>query len=301
MNDPVVDAAEMRRHFLAGRRSGIGSSDIAKVCGLSPYGGPLDVYLDKLGLYHQPENQAMRMGTLLEPIIAQLYTERVGAPLILPAVPTSRHLHYPWAIASPDRIDVDRSRIVELKTSGSTEGWGQEGTDEVPPGYLVQVQWQLFVVGVEQADVAVLLRGQEFRVYSVMRSELIINHLLSYAQEFWRMVQSRTPPPPDFGREGCAALVNHLWRPQPELEVQLEPESDLLAREYLDIGPQIKALELRRESARAQLLYQMQEAGVAYTPAGVKLTRKVVPVKESVHAAREDVRLYFSDPSKKRR
>ena len=38
-----------RDAWLAARRSGIGGSDIAAICGLSPYQTPYDVWLDKLG------------------------------------------------------------------------------------------------------------------------------------------------------------------------------------------------------------------------------------------------------------
>ena len=39
-----------REEFLARRKQGIGGSDIAAVCGLSPWRSPLDVYYDKLNI-----------------------------------------------------------------------------------------------------------------------------------------------------------------------------------------------------------------------------------------------------------
>jgi predicted phage-related endonuclease len=49
----------------------IGGSDIAAILGLSPYKTPLDVYLEKRGLWEDgAAGEAARWGTIMEPILA---------------------------------------------------------------------------------------------------------------------------------------------------------------------------------------------------------------------------------------
>ena len=47
------------------RRQGLGGTDMARVMGLSPWGGPLDVYMEKKGLApKQAPNRFMERGHL---------------------------------------------------------------------------------------------------------------------------------------------------------------------------------------------------------------------------------------------
>jgi predicted phage-related endonuclease len=76
--EPVIDRAA----WLERRRQTLGASDAAAALGLSPYCSPLQLYLRKIGsLPEQEETEAMRWGTLLEPLLAREYTRRTGLPL----------------------------------------------------------------------------------------------------------------------------------------------------------------------------------------------------------------------------
>lgn len=70
-----------RDAWLAARRSGIGGSDIAAICGLSPYQTPYDVWLDKLGQGEEvdPNSPGIYWGTVLEDVVAREYAQRTGA------------------------------------------------------------------------------------------------------------------------------------------------------------------------------------------------------------------------------
>lgn len=100
---------------------------------------------------------------------------------------------YPFMRANLDGI-ADDGRVVEFKTSSKSDGWGEVGTDEIPDYYMTQVQHYLAVTGVKTADVAVLIGGNDFRIYTVEADEELQALLIERESEFWALVESRTPP-----------------------------------------------------------------------------------------------------------
>lgn len=189
-----------RELWLELRRSALGGSDIAAICGLSRWRGPLEVYLDKRGLIEpEPDNEAMYWGRSLEEPIAARYAEETGERLASGA--WTVRPDEPWAGGTPDRIvcDADGRPIwgLEIKTSGSTEGWGAHGTDEIPDYYRTQVAWYQWVCDLDRWDVAVLFRGREFRRYTVMRDVPLQERLIAIGRKFWHdHVLAGVPPEP---------------------------------------------------------------------------------------------------------
>jgi predicted phage-related endonuclease len=95
-------------------------------------------------------------------------------------------------MASLDRTIVgDPSGLVEIKTSTSSR-WS---AFPVPPEYVDQVQWQMFITGASYCDVAVLLSGLVFRIERVEADPVYQTQLFDKAVSFRELVQSKTPPP----------------------------------------------------------------------------------------------------------
>jgi predicted phage-related endonuclease len=89
--------------------------------------------------------------------------------------------------------------VLECKTSSafSKNDWGEPGTDQVPPLYLVQCAWYLAITECERADLAVLIGNSDFRVYTIERDLELEGLLLSHAQHFWdEHVIGKKPPEP---------------------------------------------------------------------------------------------------------
>lgn len=181
------------------RRTGIGSSDIAALADLDPRRGPVDVWLDKLGLLEpSEETTAQWCGDRLEEPIAQMYAERVGGAVSLhkPMV-ASRHRSIAIALATPDRFACKGpAPLVEIKDVGAhmLHGW-----DETPPtDKVLQVQWQLEVCDLDRAHLAALLGGTDFRIYAIERDRTLAADLLAIAEWFWREhVLAKRPPEGD--------------------------------------------------------------------------------------------------------
>lgn len=177
------------------RNSGLGASDCPAVLGVSPWVTPLQLWERKVGLApEQPENMAMRLGSALEPIVIQEFTHKTG----LSVTDQQRRIVDPaneWRWATLDGIASDGA-LVEAKTTSRAEGWGEEGTDQIPDYYIAQVQHQMAVAGFELAWVPVLIAGRDFRVYRVERDEDVIQYINREESAFWQRVVSREAPPP---------------------------------------------------------------------------------------------------------
>jgi len=183
------------REQLERRRHGLGGSDAPVVVGLSKWRTPFQLWQEKRGLVDSSvdENEAMRWGNILEPVIRQRYADETGCVVTVPD--TLTHPTHPYMLAHVDGM-TDSGRVLEIKTARDARGWGESGTDEIPPAYIIQVQHCLAVTGAEIADVAALLSGQDFRIYYVPRNQDLIDMLIEQEAAFWEMVQSETPPPP---------------------------------------------------------------------------------------------------------
>lgn len=201
-----------RETWLDVRKGGIGSSDAAAAVGLNPYKSPLELWLEKTGrdqnLPKIDPNDASSptyWGNLLEPIVAAHYTRRTGHRVRrINAV--LQHPTLPWMLANIDRevISAPDVQILECKTAGINGSllW----RDGVPEYVQLQVMHQLAVTGKPVADVAVLLGGQELQIHRIARDDDLIDKLIALETQFWRYVETDTPPPADGSDSADRAL-----------------------------------------------------------------------------------------------
>lgn len=186
---------------LALRRTGIGGSEVGALLGLSPWARPIDVWRAKVEGHELEETLPMKRGRLLEPSIAAWYAEDMGAELH--EVGTLRHPSSSVLLATPDRIacfSTGEQRVLEIKSPGyrMAEEWGEAGTDRVPKYYLVQVAAEMGCAGLERADLAALIGGEDFRIYNLKRNLDLEAMIIEAAERFHRdFVVTRKPPPPD--------------------------------------------------------------------------------------------------------
>jgi putative phage-type endonuclease len=188
--------------ILRQRKTGLGSSDIAAILGISKYKSPLDVYLDKMGdSAENISNELIYWGNRMEPIIAEEYSRRKGVELIEPTE-IVRHHKKDFLIANVDRLTVDGSGIIECKTASAfiASTWGEEGTDQVPDAYLLQVAHQSKVYesrGIRFVDIAVLIGGNDFRIHRYTPNKELEDRIESAATSFWNdHVLKKIPPAP---------------------------------------------------------------------------------------------------------
>lgn len=100
-------------------------------------------------------------------------------------------------------------QLLECKTAGefSARLW----RDGVPEYVQLQVQHQLAVTGRQAADVAVLICGQKLEVHRIERDDGLITRLIELEANFWRYVETDTPPPPADGSESADRALRCLY------------------------------------------------------------------------------------------
>lgn len=191
----------------------IGGSDIAKLLGLSKYGGPLEVYRRIVDGVEAEWNALMERGAALEPVLrghGQRILELELEDLPSDYVDSPEH---PFARAQVD--DLARWQgipvVVEYKSRNSfARGYlhGADG-DVIPADHDAQVAWQLMCTGRELAIVVVGFgedtKGEEghpdgfdlhtIQHYEVQRDAEFEAYCLLMAREFWeKHVLRRVPP-----------------------------------------------------------------------------------------------------------
>ncbi len=237
--------------WVAERRTGLGGTDLPKILGVSRFGGPMDVFMEKQGLTAPLiETEAMEWGKLLEEPVAQKYARKTGRK-VRHAAAFIRHPTYNFLFANPDRWSLQRGtakRVLEVKTSGefAAKEFGEPGSDQVPPDYLLQVMHYMNVTAVDVADIAVLVGGQKHRVYTVERDPVLIESMTDQAATFWSNLQAGIPPEID-GSEGSAAYLRHVYRDQ-GTERPMDDELAEFALAYAALKADVKARELEIET-----------------------------------------------------
>lgn len=180
------------------RTQSIGGSDAGAVLGVNPWRTPYELYLEKIGeLPPTADNNSTYWGQVLEDVVATEYARRQNVS-VRRANQIRVHPKYSWMTVHLDRLIQGGKRQLECKTANAyrTEEWGEEGSDEVPQVYLAQAQHGLAVTGRAVVDLAVLIGGQDFRIYEIQRDEELIAYMIEIEAAFWARVQRRDPPPP---------------------------------------------------------------------------------------------------------
>lgn len=181
--------------WIEARRATIGSSDIAVIAGESPHKSAYTLAAEKLGLIPEVLDdetlELLAIGQLIQPVLLDIYDRRTGRHA--KGAPSWRiHPQYPWATASLDGT-APVKRVVEAKWTHSKR-W--RSGEKVPGDVLIQVQWQLFVVGWDVADV-VVLDHTNARVETIERDDKLIDDLAYMGQAFYTDLQRGVLPPID--------------------------------------------------------------------------------------------------------
>lgn len=268
-----------REEWLSVRGNGIGSSDAAVAVGISPFKSPLELWLEKTRRQPAPDlaaNDAVFWGTTLEHIIATVYAERTGAKVRrLNAV--LQHAEHPFMLTNLDRVvqhPTDGSGILEVKTAGlrSAQFW----EDSVPDSYQCQVLHQLAVTGKNWCDIAVLIGGQDFRVYRVVRDDDKIADLIKREGKFWQCVIDDVPPAVDGSESSGRALASMFPSDRGDvLDCSDDADMNKLFSDYWSYRQQRESAEGQENILKQQLQERLGFASGAVLGDGKISWRKV--------------------------
>jgi putative phage-type endonuclease len=237
-----------RALFLESRRKGIGGTDAAAILGLSKWRTPLGVWLEKRGeAPPDVDDEPKRWGRMLEPLIASRYAEQTGIELVKPPGMV-RHPEHEFILGNLDYLPLDRRALgVECKTARYGDDWGEDGTDEVPPAYLVQCQHYMAVTGYPRWDVAALIAGSDFRIYPIEGDREFQRELVEIEAEWWQRCIVRGERPPMDGSDATSRWLKFRF---PEVKLPIERA-----------GIEVNALAERLAHARVKRDLAAAEAG----------------------------------------
>ena len=179
---------------------------------LHPYKSPLQLWMEKTNRDAElpapdpsDDQSPVFWGTVLEPIVAEQYSRRTGHR-VRRVNAVLQHPQHAWMLANIDRevLGNPEFQILECKTAGihGAKLW----RDGVPEYVQLQVMHQLAVTGKQAADVAVLLGGQELKVFRIARNPEMIAQLIALEHRFWAHVEQDEAPPADGSDSADLAL-----------------------------------------------------------------------------------------------
>lgn len=252
------------------RNEYMGCSELAAAVGLNPWRTPLDVYLEKTGQVPRADlsdNEAVYFGNVLEDVVAQEFSRRQGFKVQRQSAEIV-HPRLPFLRGHIDRRIVGRRAGLECKTAGirQAQHYGEIGTDEVPAHYLIQCAAYLSITGWDEWHLAVLIGGQDFRVYKIPRDEQLIATLESRAAAFWQAVKDRNPP--DATTLAGASL---LWPQDSGASVTATDELVDAVRRLRTLRAEIKAAEKTADEIELSVKQALGEAAVLLGPDGKPL------------------------------
>lgn len=219
------------------RSRGIGSSDAAAACGMSPWKSRVQLWLEKTGRSPEPDlddREDIHFGKVLEDIVAQEFTRRRGRKVQRWSTPYQRD----FMVANVDRLIVGENAILECKTASA---WTQQKWDDVPEYYRIQVEHQLITADKHDAVLAVLIGGNKYDDWEIQRSKDLSEAIVAKEREFWQFVLDDVPPPPQ-----SAADVIALF-PVDTGNVKIaDPEIAEIHRELMAVRDEYKDVERRK-------------------------------------------------------
>lgn len=187
------------------RRSRVGASDIASIIGFPTFKGrnAYSAWLDKCGMLEDETSvpDYIEAGNLLEPVLLDFAEKQHGA------LDRNVVVHDPSGAPIASTLDGQvkaNGRPVEVKTSGifgPVQGdWGEEHSDEVPDGYVLQCQTQLLCTGADLCPLIALLGSRGFVEFHIEPHDGLMKTIRSVATDFFdRYVTPKRDPRGEWG------------------------------------------------------------------------------------------------------
>jgi predicted phage-related endonuclease len=254
-------------------------SRVAKVVGLSQWGGPLTAYLECTDPQDIEVNPAMEAGNRLETAVAEWAADVHGlGECKMNGRSVVIHPEHDFIRATADAW-TDKGGL-EIKTSnhkgwpGDANGPVMEFEPEVDPGLPSDVWCQVLltmaITGAPHWYVAVLSWGRDLRAYKVPASPKCQAWLIAECVTFWNEhVEPRRAPAPTEadGSPGDSGLLTQRLYPSEEKGSVLDVNDDVTAtwaRAWVEASKLEAKAKVAKELAALQMTQHMAEHETMY-------------------------------------
>jgi putative phage-type endonuclease len=261
------------------REGSLGSSDAPVVVGLSPYKSPLVLYYQlrgELPRYSEDETQAQRIGSKLEPVIAEIAAEELQ--LKIRRVAPRRHPTLTFMSANLDFEIVGHPKgagVLEIKNRSGVRPW-----EELPQDIELQTRHQMAVTNRQWGLVAVLFQFGTLRTYEVGRDKDLEDALIELERRFMEGVTQGHPPTVEWDAQSVK-ILRKLYPRDSGLTVTLDTMRALYAcRGLIGLKEQQKALDDAEARCKGVLQADIGEASRAIIPQFGEVTcRNTNPIR----------------------
>lgn len=270
----TVSQDEDEEGWLKARTHGLGGSDVGAICGVSPFSSAKQVYFSKTGQYedsfkpNEAAKERMHFGHMLEPVVADEYVRRTGNKVV-DIQCTLQHNEHPWALANVDRLILNEDGtikgILECKTTSEymNDEWD---SGEILESYIYQLNWYLWILGLEYGAFACLVGGNKFYTYEVYRNDELLNDtIVPTVKNFWfnNVLKLVEPEMQATDTDVAKELYGDCVKGS---EVIFEDEvTDDLVTTIQDCKAKIKELKKIQEEAENRIKDRMKEKEIAQT------------------------------------
>lgn len=278
------------------REGTLGSSDAPVVAGLSPYKSPLTLYYELHGdlpRYSDEETAYQRIGSRLEPVIAEIAADELGLS-IRRCPPKLSRLH-PFMSANLDFEIVNNPKgpgIFEIKNRAGQRPW-----EQLPEDIELQARHQLAVTNREWGIVAAMFQFGTIRHYEIERDQELEAYLIEIEGRFMVRVEKGNPPDTTWNKEGLELLKKLYPRDSGKTITLDSPEAAAMVAQYLGCREVLKDMEAKEAAAKGWIQAAMQDASTASVPGYTLTWKSTKPSKrfdeEAFKAAHPDLYQYY--------
>lgn len=276
------------------RKGRIGASEVAALFGESPWCTYWELWMRKAGRMpperDRHENDAVFWGTVLEPAVARGVELTTGWRLTVRAENVAHKRMGRFGCYLDREIDVDlgtaKSWQPFMASKGALEikcvdrhvykGWIN---GEPPKHYLLQLQAQLACTGYAWGAIAVLVGGNDLKVFTYERHAATIARIEAEVAEFWHSVDTGEEPDIDFATD-CDAILELYSSATPGKVLRMDdPDLAGTIAHYTQAAKAERAAAAEKKRHKAELMTVMQDAEELHC-LGWKVTARMVPAAE---------------------
>jgi putative phage-type endonuclease len=271
------------------RLTGIGASESAAACGIGKYETPLSLYHRKRGEIAPPEeNDLMWFGSMVQPAIANRFTEKTGLAVVDSPLGLFEHDDHPHVLASPDASIMDGTtqggewKSIDPNYAATLKLKDGEPLPASMTDWVCQAQQQMAVCGFERVHFGVLV-NRTVKHFIVERHDELISSIIRNVNELWERIENGDPPPMDYGHQRSGELLKELHPGTTGQAIELSESSARAWAEYQEIGKTIRQLEKERPALKNAVLEEIGGHAAGVLPGGEKMVkRSQVNRKESI-------------------
>lgn len=248
----------------------VSASKIPAILGISPFDSAYSMWAKATGRITDEVKykDAVERGNALEPVLLSWLESKLENSRVRVSPSFVHRTHPNWS-AAPDGLVFEAKRrtpyaFAEAKTAMYGYEWGKQMTAEIPPGYLSQIAWQMYITGATLCYVPALV-NMSLRLYVVTWDDVKddIDDIIWLASAWEQHVLTDTPP----AWEGSEHTYEAVRKQHPDID----------AEETVVVEPDLAQRLWDAQEAKSQAEAEFNHARIAIMDAAGRAKKIVLP------------------------